>query len=61
MKIARTAATWLYRQVRAELTIQQAPRKSASEKIQENKILKNGLNGFAMLVLIVAGCAVLVL
>lgn len=49
--------------IRKELTIQKAPpvqRKTASEKIGEDKILRAGLNGFAMLGLIclVVGWAV---
>lgn len=35
-------------------------RKSASEKINESRALKTGLNGFAMFVLICLGVAVLV-
>lgn len=61
MTIARTALTWLWTQIRKELTIQSVPRQSAREKVQENKILKNGLNGFAMLLLITVAMAVLVL
>lgn len=63
MSATKTALTWLATQLRKELTIQSAPkpqRKSASEKIQENKTLKTGLNGFWMFVLICLGVAVLV-
>lgn len=61
MSIARTAATWLWTQIRKELTIQSVPRKSAREQIQENKILRTGLKGFAMLLLITVAMAVLIL
>jgi hypothetical protein len=61
MNIAKTAATWLLTQIRKELTIQKVPRKSAREQIQENKILRTGLNGFAMLLLITVAMAVLIL
>lgn len=66
MSIARTAATWLWTQIRKELTIQSVPpqRPPLTEYVpsrKENKILKNGLNGFAMLLLITVAVAVLVL
>lgn len=61
MSIARTAATWLLTQIRKELTIQSVPRKSAREQIQENKILRTGLNGIAALLLITVAMAVLIL
>jgi len=63
MSATKTALTWLATQLRKELTIQSAPptqRKSASEKINESRALKTGLNGFAMFVLICLGVAVLV-
>lgn len=50
-------------EARKEMTIQSAPptqRKSASEKINESRALKTGLNGIAMFVLICLGVAVLV-
>lgn len=65
MSAFKTALRYIATQIRKELTIQsvapiQSERKSASDKIQENKTLKTGLNGFAMLCLICLGVAVLV-
>lgn len=63
MPTTKTALTWLATQLRKELTIQPAAkpqRKSASEKINESRALKTGLNGFWMFVLICLGMAVLV-
>lgn len=61
MSILKIAATWLWTKIRKELTIQKVPRKSASQKIQENKILRTGLNGIAALLLITVAMAVLIL
>lgn len=65
---AMTATKYLFAMlvaaIRKELTIQSvAPiqRQSASQKIQENKILKNGLNGFAMFGLITLVMAIWIL
>lgn len=63
MSATKTIFSWIFAQIRKELTIQSAPkpqRKSASEKINESRALKTGLNGFAMFVLICLGVAVLV-
>lgn len=63
MTIIKTALNYIATQIRKELTIQSvAPiqKKSASQKIHENKTLKTGLNGFAMFMLICLGVAVLV-
>lgn len=63
MTIAKTAFRYIAAQIRKELTIQTvAPiqRKSAGQKIQENKTLRTGLNGIAMFALICLGVAVLV-
>lgn len=65
MTIAKTAFRYIAAQIRKELTIQsvtpiQPERKSAGQKIQENKTLRTGLNGFAMFCLICIVMAFLV-
>lgn len=63
MTFAKVLAMYIAAQIRKELTIQSAPkpqRKSASEKINDSRALKTGLNGFAMFALICLGVAVLV-
>ena len=63
MTIAKYLFAMLVAAIRKELTIQSvAPiqRQSAGQKIQENRILKNGLNGFAMIGLICLVMAILV-
>lgn len=61
MSITKTCLTWLWTKIRKELTIQSVPRKSAREQIQENKILRTGLNGIAALLLITVAMAILIL
>lgn len=64
MPTTKKLATWLWTQLKNEMRLQKAPqvqRQPASQKIQENKILKNGLNGIAMFFLICVGVAILVL
>jgi hypothetical protein len=63
--IIKKIATWLWTQIRKELTIQQAP--AAVKRHYEptpgradSKIFRTGMNGFAMILLICAGVALLV-
>lgn len=62
MSITKTAATWIWSKIKAELTIQKPTiEQMRPEERHENRILKNGMNGFAMIILICAVCAVFVL
>lgn len=64
MTITKQLIAILIAAIRKELTIQSvAPiqRQSAGQKIQENKILRNGLNGFAMFGLITLVMAIWIL
>lgn len=68
MTYAKSAAKWFVEQLRKELTIQKpSPKQASATRIEyrqessQDRILKRGLGGFAMIGLITVVMAILVL